>query len=120
VLVTDLSDAEIVLGKLAARLVPVVGLIGCTLPVTALGTLLGGIDPVALTGAFLVTLGVAVLGCALALTLSVWGTKTHEVLLATYFIILLWLLLAPAWSAQGQMSGRGPSVSEWMEWTNPP
>src|SRR5689334_23069700 len=40
-LVTDLTDAEIVLGKLAARLVPVIGLIACTLPVTALGTLMG-------------------------------------------------------------------------------
>ena len=31
VLVTDLSDAEIVLGKLAARLVPVLGLVACQL-----------------------------------------------------------------------------------------
>ena len=38
VLVTDLSDAEIVLGKLAARLVPVLGLVACSLPVLALGT----------------------------------------------------------------------------------
>ena len=34
-LVTDLSDAEIVLGKLAARLVPVIGLIVCSLPAVA-------------------------------------------------------------------------------------
>ncbi len=47
-LVTDLSDAEIVLGKLAARLVPVLGLVACSLPVLALGLLLGGIDPVQL------------------------------------------------------------------------
>src|SRR5262245_21534238 len=66
-LVTDLSDGEIVLGKLAARLVPVLGLAGCTLPVMELLTLLGGVDPDALLGAFAVTLGVAVLGCCLAL-----------------------------------------------------
>ncbi len=35
-LMTDLADFEIVLGKLAARLVPVVGLVACTLPMTAL------------------------------------------------------------------------------------
>jgi ABC-type transport system involved in multi-copper enzyme maturation permease subunit len=96
-LVTDLSDAEIVLGKLAARLVPVLGLVGCALPVMALSTLLGGIDPVALAGAFLVTLGVAVLGCTLALTFSVWASKTHEVLLATYAVWAVWLLIAPTW-----------------------
>src|SRR5262245_21376349 len=36
---TDLTDAEIVLGKLAARLVPVLGLIACAAPVLALATL---------------------------------------------------------------------------------
>ena len=43
---TDLTDAEIVLGKLAARLVPVLGLIACAAPVLALATLFGGVDPV--------------------------------------------------------------------------
>ena len=44
-LATDLSNAEIVLGKLGARLVPVLGLIACGLPIAALAGLLGGIDP---------------------------------------------------------------------------
>ena len=43
---TDLSDAEIVLGKLAARLVPVLGMILCVAPVLSIATLFGGIDPV--------------------------------------------------------------------------
>src|SRR5207302_812028 len=81
-LATDLSDAELVLGKLAARLLPVLALAACPVPVLFGATLLGGIDPQAAVGATLVTLGVAVLGCTLALTLSVWGRKTHEVLLA--------------------------------------
>ena len=41
-------------------------------------------------------LGVAVLGCALALTLSVWGKKTHEVLLATYVVWVVWVVTIPA------------------------
>lgn len=95
VLVTDLTDAEIVLGKLAARLVPVLTFIACSLPVVYLCTLLGGIDPDALLGAYLVTCAVAVLGCSLALTLSVWASKTHEVLLATYLVFIIWLLAGP-------------------------
>ena len=63
-LMTDLSNAEIVLGKLAARLVPVLGLVGCTLPLLAILTLLGGVDPNALLGAFLITLGIGLLGSA--------------------------------------------------------
>ena len=94
-MVTDLSDGEIVLGKLAARLVPVLGLVGCALPVMAILTLLGGVDPDALLGAFLVTLGVAVLGCSLALVFSLWAGKTHEALLGTYAVWGLWLLGRP-------------------------
>ena len=91
-LATDLSNAEIVLGKLGTRLVPVLGLIACVVPITALASLLGGIDPLALFGSFLTAIGCAVLGCSLALTLSVWGRKTHEVLMLTYLILILWLI----------------------------
>ena len=118
-LVTDLSDAEIVLGKLAARLVPVVGLIACAFPVVALGTLLGGIDPEKITAAFAATLGVAVLGCALALTLSVWGKKTHEVLLATYTLWIVLLLAGPFWELMGKNLRWGSPAPEWLYWINP-
>jgi ABC-type transport system involved in multi-copper enzyme maturation permease subunit len=94
-LVTDLTDREIVLGKLAARLTPVLVLIAATLPVMELLTLLGGVDPDALLGAFFVMLGVAVLGACLALVFSIWLRRTHEVLLATYAVWGLWLLGRP-------------------------
>ncbi|QDV37956.1 ABC transporter permease subunit [Tautonia plasticadhaerens] len=92
---TDLSDREIVLGKLAARLVPVLGMILCASPVLAIATLFGGVDPVGLTGTLLVILACAAFGCSLAMTLSIWGRKTHEVLMATYVFGILYLLLAP-------------------------
>ncbi len=95
---TDLSDAEIVLGKLAARLVPVLGMILCVAPVLAIATLFGGVDPVGLVGALLVVLSCAVFGCSLALALSVWGKKTHEVLMATYVFGILYLLAAPIYA----------------------
>ena len=103
---TDLSDAEIVLGKLAARLVPVLGLILCAAPVLAIATLFGGIDPVGLVGALLVVLACAVFGCTLALTLSVWGRKTHEVLMATYVFGILYLLAAPILAGLQAMTAR--------------
>ena len=116
VLATDLSDAEIVLGKLAARLAPVLGLVACSLPVLAVATLLGGIDPVALTGPFLVIVGVTVLGCAMALTISVWGKKTHEVLLATYGVWAIWVVVIPAsWLVVNGFT----SLPDWLLKTNP-
>ena len=53
-------------GKLAVRLVPVLGLVACVLPLMALTSLLGGIDPTALFGSFLVAIGCTVLSCSLA------------------------------------------------------
>ncbi len=100
---TDLTDAENVLGKLAAWLVPVLGLIACAAPVQALATLLGGVAPAMLAGAVLVCLACGVFGCTLALTLSVWGRKTHEVLLATYAFGIFWLLSAPIWAGRDWM-----------------
>ena len=82
-LVTDLSSAEIVLGKLAARLIPVLGLRACTLPLMEILALVGGLDPNALFGAFVVTTGIAILGSSLALLFSLWVGKTHEALLAS-------------------------------------
>jgi ABC-type transport system involved in multi-copper enzyme maturation permease subunit len=113
-LVTDLSDVEIVLGKLAARLMPVVGLVVASLPVLAIGILLGGIEPEALVGAYLVTLAVAILGCALALTLSVWCAKTHEVLLTVFSLWTLALLVRPVWAFVTWMWKVPPPTWVWM------
>ena len=125
ILLTDLSSSELILGKLGARLVPVLSLIACILPVTALGGLLGGIDSTALLGSFLTASACAVLGCSLALTLSVWAHNTHEVLLISYSLLILWLIgplvllvaITVSWPTVPNAS-----IDELMEWiwrTNP-
>jgi ABC-type transport system involved in multi-copper enzyme maturation permease subunit len=117
-LATDLSDAEIVLGKLLARLLPVLGLVLATVPVLFAAILLGGIDPEAALGATLVTLGVAVLGCTLTLVLSVWGRKTYEVLLAAYLLIALLVLPGMMWAEMARQARRAPPP-DWVVWSNP-
>ena len=72
-------------------------MIVCGVPVAALATLLGGVEFVAIAGSFIVSLSLAVLGCVLALTISVWATRTHEVLMAVYMFLGLWLLSLPIW-----------------------
>lgn len=106
VLVTDLSNAEIILGKLAARLAPVLMFVACSLPVVSLCALLGGIDPNALPRAYLVTVAVTVMGCSLALTLSIWARRTHEVLLAVYLVWGAWLLALPMARLLNGISGK--------------
>jgi len=118
-LVTDLTSTEIVLGKLAARMMHVVGILFCVLPVLSLGALLGGIDPPLVAGAMLVTLGAAFSGCAAALTLSTWGTKTHEVLLATYAAWALCLLALPMWWGCRLVIGGVAAPPAWVTNANP-
>jgi ABC-type transport system involved in multi-copper enzyme maturation permease subunit len=111
-LTTELSDSEIILGKLAARLLPMLGLVTCALPALALSTLLGGVDPLALAGAFLITVGLAVLGCTLALTFSMWAAKPYEALLATYSAYGIWLIVLPTWDFLGRL-WRIPTSPDW-------
>jgi ABC-type transport system involved in multi-copper enzyme maturation permease subunit len=96
-LITDLSDAEIVLGKLASHLVTVLGVIACGLPVLAILTSLGGVDPASILAGSMVIVAVAVLGVSLSLTFSVWATKPHEALMATYATYAIWLLALLTW-----------------------
>ena len=117
-LATDLSDSEIVLGKLAARLLPVLGLVGCTWPVLAIASLLGGIDPFALTLAFAVVIAVAVVGCSMALALSVWARKPHEVVLVTYTFWIFVMMLSALWTGLS-WSGLVSQPPAWADVANP-
>jgi ABC-type transport system involved in multi-copper enzyme maturation permease subunit len=117
-LATDLSDAEIILGKLVARLVPVLGLVCCALPVLALCTLLGGVDPLALAGTFLITLCLGVFGCTLAFAFSIWASKPYEVILAAYAVFMVWLLAIPVWDLLAFL-WRFPSWPDWTTWSHP-
>ncbi len=117
-LATDLSDAEIVLGKLGARLVPVVGLVACALPALAICVLMGGVDPLALAGAFLITVCLGIFGCALALAFSVWAAKPYEAILATYAFFMVWLLAIPTWDNLGRHWGF-PTSPDWLIWSHP-
>jgi ABC-type transport system involved in multi-copper enzyme maturation permease subunit len=117
-LVTDLSSREIVFGKLAVRLIPLFGLVLASVPVLSLCLWLGGIDPDAMIVAYAVTAGMAVLGSSLAFLLSVWGRKTHEVLLATYLFEVLLLLAYPISLGLDAM-WKQTWLSPYFAWTNP-
>ncbi len=113
-MVTDLSDAEIVLGKLASRLAAVLGVVACSLPVLALSTILGGVDALIILRGSFVIVGVSVLGVSVALTFSVWATKAHEALTATYATWAVWLLALLGWSE----TSRG-GTPQFLYHTNP-
>jgi ABC-type transport system involved in multi-copper enzyme maturation permease subunit len=94
-LITEVTSLDIVLGVLAARLLPVVGGVLCVVPVLAVTSLLGGVPPGALVNLVAVTVGTAALGCALALALSIGARRFHEVLVSTYVLLAVWVLGYP-------------------------
>ena len=119
VLVTDLSDSEIVLGKLFARILPILALAFCAFPVTAILVLLGGTEPWALMGSFLVSLGVALLGAAMGLTVSIWSRKTHHALLVSLALWGVCLLGYPVFTTFGGGTGAPTLVVNALLWINP-
>lgn len=91
--VTQLSNAEIVLGKLLARLLQIAYLVLVGLPILALAMLMGGIAPEALVMLFLLTLSTMLTVSILSITVSVWSIRSREAVVRAYLLIFVWLVI---------------------------
>src|SRR5258708_6299343 len=80
-------------------------------PVGERGTVMGGSARVALSRSLLIAVGVAFLGCSVALTLSVWMAKAHEVMLVVFAVWVLWLMALPVC----EMVTPGYWAPEWLK-----
>jgi ABC-type transport system involved in multi-copper enzyme maturation permease subunit len=94
-LVAGLTPLEIILGTLAARILSLLGALACVVPVLALSSHLGGIDPGTMVRLEIVTIGCAVLGCTVALVVSLGAARVHEALVTTYVLLAGWVLGYP-------------------------
>ncbi len=90
-LLTRLSNGELVVGKLAASLLGVLVLLAAALPLFMISALLGGVSFGQIGRVFLVTLA-CVLACgSLGSTLALWREKTFQALAMTVLALVLWL-----------------------------
>src|SRR5439155_27206954 len=90
-LLTDLRDHEIVLGKLLGSLLQIGLLLAATVPVLALLLLLGGIGPGQLVPA-VVLIGAAVLAAgSLGGLVALWRDRTFPALALTVLFLVLYL-----------------------------
>jgi ABC-2 family transporter protein len=115
-LITEVTSLDIVLGVLAARLLPVLGGVGCVVPVLALTSHLGGVPPEAMVHLLAVTIGSATLGCSLALALSIGARRFHEVLVTTYVLLSGWVLGYPILMTIRMTAVGGLIPGEAMRW----
>ncbi|MGA2032125.1 MAG: ABC transporter permease subunit [Thermoguttaceae bacterium] len=92
---TPLRNSEIVLGKLAARLVHLVYIVLVGVPVLAIAMLQGGIAPEALAVLLVVTVSTMLVLAALSIAVSVWSPRAREAVTRAYLLVLVLLLLPP-------------------------
>jgi ABC-type transport system involved in multi-copper enzyme maturation permease subunit len=85
--VSDLSNAEIVLGKLAARLLSIGSLVLVGLPILAIFRLLGGIPGDRLAAVFLITASTMLLVCTVSICISVWTVRPRDAIVRAYFVL---------------------------------
>jgi ABC-type transport system involved in multi-copper enzyme maturation permease subunit len=90
-LMTDLSNTELVLGKLLASMLTVLVLILAAFPVFVGILLVGGVDVNQVCDAFAVTIASAFAAGSLGSTMALWREKTFQSLAMTVLAIAAWL-----------------------------
>ena len=91
-LASDLSSREIVLGKYLARVVFLLGVLAAGLPVFALTGLVGGIDPLFLISAYVLTGGTIVVIAAASVAASVYANTFRGAMFRAYGMTALYSL----------------------------
>jgi ABC-type transport system involved in multi-copper enzyme maturation permease subunit len=91
-LLTSLSNSELVVGKLLAGMLSVIVLIVATLPLLVIVALLGGVSNGQILRVQAVTLASALVAGSLGSTIALWREKTFQALAMTALLLVLWLL----------------------------
>ena len=91
----NLSNAEIVLSKLAARLLQIMVILLAGMPILAIAMLQGGIAPEALLAVYVVTFSTAITVASLSIAVSVWSATARDAVTRAYLVLLM-LLVVPA------------------------
>ncbi len=114
-LASQLTGFEIVVGKLAARLLQVVVLVALGMPVVALVGLFGGVDFGLLAGCYAGTLSTVYFLAGLSILMSCWARRPREAIMAIYLIELAWLfgpMVLMDWLPR--LQSPWPTVAEWI------
>ena len=92
-LLTRLTNQELVLGKLLASLLNVLVMLATALPIFMLVVLLGGVSFAQVFRVFAVTLVAALVAGSLGSTIALWREKTFQTLAMTAMALVLWLVV---------------------------
>jgi len=101
-LLTRLSDHEVVLGKLVSSLLPVFSILLASFPVVGLITLFGGVSWLQILTIYAITLAAILAAGSLGTLFALWREKTFQALTMTAIAISLWVGL---WEAAALVAG---------------
>ncbi len=113
-LLTNLSNSDLVLGKLMAGMLSVLVVVVATFPLMMIVSLLGGVSTEQIFRIEAVVLASSVVAGSLGSTIALWREKTFQALAMTALILVLWLV---AWEIVAASSGNalllGHPVQSW-------
>lgn len=109
-LMTRMSNTELVLGKLLASLLDVAVMLWVALPIFALVVLFGGVSLEAVMRVFAVTFATMLVAGSWGSTIALRNEKTFQTLAWTAMGIVLWAALSEA-IALGLVAGRVPGAA---------
>jgi ABC-type transport system involved in multi-copper enzyme maturation permease subunit len=101
-LMTRLTNHELVLGRLLASLLDVLVMLASAAPIFMLLTLFGGVSPAQVARVLAVTLATILVAGSLGSTVALARDKTFQSLAMTAMILMIWI---GAWEAIAALSG---------------
>lgn len=90
-LISRLSDGQLVLGKLAGSLLRVLLLLLAAVPVFVIASLFGGVTMPQLARVFVVTAAAALVAASVATCVAFWKDTTFQALAITTFALVAWV-----------------------------
>jgi ABC-type transport system involved in multi-copper enzyme maturation permease subunit len=118
-LVTDLRNYEIVLGKLLGSLLQIVLFLAGVLPFLFMILLLGGVDVNQVLKAALILATTALAAGSLGGLIALWRDKTFQALALTVLFLVLYIILVHALSFL-ELAGASPeAIAQWQSWLEP-
>lgn len=119
-LMTDLTNVELVLGKLFASLLFVLVLLASAVPIFALCLLLGGVAPNQVFWVLTATAAAALASASLGSTVALWRDKTFQTLALTTLLLVLYLGVVEALVAvAGDAVFLSRTAEQWAALLNP-
>ncbi|MBA4104746.1 MAG: hypothetical protein C0485_03230 [Pirellula sp.] len=117
-LMTRMTNSELVVGKLLASMLTVLVLIAAGLPLFLLLAMLGGVSHAQIARVFGVTLAAALAAGSLGSTIALWREKTFQSLAMTALALMIWLIAGEGVAALGA-GAFGASSTEWAVAVSP-